>query len=230
MTLGEALEIPRGITAVIGGGGKSTLLLRLGQELAQDAKVLLCTSTHMFPPPGVPLAQSIEEARALLTGGNLVALGSLGPQGKLGPCASSQELLALGDYILCEADGSKGLPLKAHLPHEPVVPRETARLIYVLGLDGLGRPIAEAAHRPERYAALLGQGLAHRVTPADAVDLILKEGYGKENAILLLNKAEGERLAAAREAARLWPGRGVIASLQSPQAVREAYIHGNRCP
>ena len=34
MRLQDALQIPLGLTAIIGGGGKSTLLLCLGRELA----------------------------------------------------------------------------------------------------------------------------------------------------------------------------------------------------
>ena len=66
------------------------------------------------------------------------------------------ETLRLATHVLCEADGAKGLPLKAHASYEPVVPRETNRLIYVAGADGLGQTIAQAAHRPQLYAALLG--------------------------------------------------------------------------
>ena len=41
------LGIQKGITAVIGSGGKTTLLSVLAQEL--PGTVLLCTSTHIRP-------------------------------------------------------------------------------------------------------------------------------------------------------------------------------------
>ena len=45
--------------------------------------------------------------------------------GKFGPPEQSwAELCTLADYVLVEADGSRGLPLKAHLSHEPVLPQE----------------------------------------------------------------------------------------------------------
>ena len=51
----SALKIEPGITAIIGSGGKSTLLKTLGLELMRaGGRVLLCTTTHMFPVAGVP--------------------------------------------------------------------------------------------------------------------------------------------------------------------------------
>lgn len=53
--LASALRIESGITAIIGSGGKSTLLKTLGLELMRaGGRVLLCTTTHMFPVAGVP--------------------------------------------------------------------------------------------------------------------------------------------------------------------------------
>ena len=53
--LASALKIEPGITAIIGSGGKSTLLKTLGLELMRaGGRVLLCTTTHMFPVAGVP--------------------------------------------------------------------------------------------------------------------------------------------------------------------------------
>ena len=53
--LASALRIESGITAIIGSGGKSTLLNTLGLELMRaGGRVLLCTTTHMFPVAGVP--------------------------------------------------------------------------------------------------------------------------------------------------------------------------------
>lgn len=69
------------------------------------------------------------------------------------------------DYILVEADGAARRPLKAHAPHEPVIPTEANQTICVVGASGFGRPIAAAAHRPERYALLAGVPEATEATP-----------------------------------------------------------------
>ena len=232
MRLQDALQIPRGLTAVIGGGGKSTLLLCLGRELARKPgnRVLLCTSTHMFPPQGVPLACTLSEAQQLLKQEPLIALGAWAAQGKLTQAAPMEETLRLATHVLCEADGAKGLPLKAHASYEPVVPRETNRLIYVAGADGLGQTIAQAAHRPQLYAALLGAAQTHVVTPQEAVQAILAEGFDPASICLLVNKAEGVRRQPASQMAAAWPGRGIMASLESQAPVLEVWERGQKLP
>lgn len=56
MQLRRMLGIQPGLTAIIGGGGKTTLLYALARELSQTARVIVCTTTHILPPgaPAVP--------------------------------------------------------------------------------------------------------------------------------------------------------------------------------
>ena len=75
------------------------------------------------------------------------------------------ELAARFGYVLVEADGAARRPLKAHAPHEPVIPAEANQTICVVGASGFGQPIADAAHRPERYAALAGAAETAEATP-----------------------------------------------------------------
>ena len=52
--LAEILGVRKGVTAVIGGGGKTTLLRTLGEELARSgARVILATTTKFLPFPGI---------------------------------------------------------------------------------------------------------------------------------------------------------------------------------
>ena len=62
MALSELLNIQPGVTAVIGGGGKTTLLRTLGEELAcKGASVLLSTTTKIYPFSDVPFARTMQE-------------------------------------------------------------------------------------------------------------------------------------------------------------------------
>ena len=61
MTLSQLLDIRPGVTAVIGGGGKTTLLRTLGEELAGRHTVLLCTTTKILPFPDLPCARTTAE-------------------------------------------------------------------------------------------------------------------------------------------------------------------------
>ena len=211
MELQHLLDIHPGVTAVIGGGGKTTLLRTLGEELAPSHTVLLCTTTKILPFPGIACARTAEELDALRRQHTLLCAGTDVPgTGKLTvPPLSMAELAARFDYVLVEADGSARLPLKAHAPHEPVIPPEANQVICLVGASGLGRPIAEAAHRPERYAALAGTDTA---TPEAAAAVLTAEALHTR---VLINQADSpERLAQARRLAALLPCPVVLGSLR----------------
>ena len=156
--LAELLAIRPGVTAVIGGGGKTTLLRTLGEELAVQHTVLLCTTTKIFPFPDLPCARTAESLDVLRQSHRLLCAGTDVPgTGKLtAPALPVADLAEQFDYVLVEADGAARRPLKAHAPHEPVIPPEANQTICVVGASGFGQPILEAAHRPERYASLAG--------------------------------------------------------------------------
>ena len=188
MALADLLAVGPGVTAVIGGGGKTTLLAVLGRELAAKGRVVLCTTTKIFPFPNLPCARTAEELEAL-AGQRLVCTGTVIPEtGKLtAPPVPISALKREFDYVLVEADGAAHRPLKAHAPHEPVIPPEASNVILVVGASGFGQPISQAAHRPERYAALAGAGLEDLVTPELAAAVIRAEGLHDR---VYLNQAE----------------------------------------
>ena len=185
--LASALKIEPGITAIIGSGGKSTLLRALGLELMRaGSRVLLCTTTHMFPVAGVPWDGSSRrldaapwkpgaphtpgctcEACAGLARGSICQAGVLDPEtGKLSsPAEPLDQLAQRFDYVLAEADGSKRLPLKAHAAWEPVIPTGTANVVWVVGASGLGKPVDEVVHRPELFCERCGCEPADIATP-----------------------------------------------------------------
>lgn len=194
MALWELLELRRGITAVIGGGGKTSLLAALGRELSQHGRVALCTTTKILPFPDVPWVQSVKERPE----SPLLCVGTpLGDTGKL--TAPEEPLAALAevfDYVLVEADGAAGRPLKAHAPWEPVIPPGSDQTICVVGVTGFGRPIREAAHRPERYGALAGANLSDPATPETEAAVLRAEGLHHR---LYINQAETAAALAAAE-------------------------------
>jgi probable selenium-dependent hydroxylase accessory protein YqeC len=55
-----------------------------------------------------------------------------------------------------EADGSAGRPLKAHRPFEPVIPACSDMTVCVVGASGIGRPVREVCHCPDRFSSLAG--------------------------------------------------------------------------
>ena len=195
--LASALKIEPGITAIIGSGGKSTLLRALGLELMRaGGRVLICTTTHRFPVAGVPWDGSSRrldavpwkpgalhapgctcEACAGLARGTICQAGVLDPQtGKLSaPAEPLDELAQRFDYVLAEADGSKRLPLKAHASWEPVIPAGTANVIWVVGASGLGKPVDEVVHRPELFCKRCGCELTDIATPERVAQVLNAE-------------------------------------------------------
>ena len=193
MELRSALQIKPGMTAIIGGGGKTTLLYALARELSQDARVIVCTTTHIFPPEHMTCltTKSRGEVCAALQRENCICVGSKCAEGKLSaPGISFEALVQIADYILVEADGSKHHPLKAHASHEPVVPAQTNQTILVLGVSGLGKPIREAAHRPELYAEKLGVSTEDIATPERAARLLQLEALHTR---VLINQVETQK-------------------------------------
>ena len=200
----EALQVCPGITAIIGGGGKTTLLYRLARELEGRGSVIVTTSTHIFKPTDLPFALTAGKVSGILCVGMPCENGKLSA-----PQQSFRELTALADYVLVEADGSAGRPLKAHASHEPVIPREANQVICVVGASGLNRPAAVKVHRPERFMALSGSDTA---APEAVAAVLNKEALHTR---VLINQADSpERIAAARELARLLNCPVVVASLQ----------------
>ena len=213
MQLYERLGVPCGVTAVIGSGGKTTLLRTLSREL--PGTVILTTTTHILPFEGVPLltAPTEDEVRTALARSRVLCLGTPAAEGKLtAPSLPFSLLEQLADYVLVEADGAHERPIKAHADYEPVVPPEANQTILVLGLSGLGRPIAEAVHRPALFAAALGISESELVTPQLTAEFLDHEA---PHTRVLLNQADTpEREALGRTLAALLHGPVCLGALQ----------------
>ncbi len=213
-SLVSAIQLPRGITSIVGGGGKTTLILRLARELSEGgARVIVTTTTHIFPPDGIPLysGESSDLFEKAIELERLICLGMPDEHGKItAPPIEIADLSSLADYVLVEADGARRLPLKAPAEHEPVIPAKTALVIAVAGLDGAGRTLQEAAFRPERYGALIGKSAGEILSAAD-IACVLTHSNGQRKGVLsdmrycvLLNKADNQtRMQIAREIADL---------------------------
>ena len=84
MELAKALDVRPGVTAIIGGGGKTTLMECLAEELSAQARVIVCTTTHIYPEQNMPCLVSPSEAEveAELARTHCVCVGSASESGK----------------------------------------------------------------------------------------------------------------------------------------------------
>lgn len=186
MKLCELLNIQKGVTALVGSGGKTTAMYRLAQELAESGSVVCTTTTHIWPPDRLPE--------------NCTCLGTPTPEGKLtAPQIPPERWPELADYILVEADGSRSLPLKAHLPNEPVIPPLANQTILLAGASGFGRPVREVVHRWERFCQLSGARPEEPAAVEHVASVLSAEGIGDKIFINQTNPAsvQARRLAAA---------------------------------
>lgn len=106
--LAKALDVRPGVTAIIGGGGKTTLMECLAEELSAQARVIVCTTTHIYPEQNMPCLVSTSEAEiaAELARTRCVCVGSASESGKYSaPELPFCTLCALASYVIVEADG-----------------------------------------------------------------------------------------------------------------------------
>lgn len=188
MKLAPLLKIEKGVTAIIGSGGKTTLLRTLSGEL--PGRVLLCTSTHFQGYADLPtvLDPTAADLRKALAAHPIVCAAGRSPTGKLVDCGLPYETLAgLADFVLVEADGSRRRPLKAHALHEPVIPPCTRQVLCVVGLSGLHRPVSEVVHRPELFCPLVGCTPEDEATPERVARALVQEHLADT---YFLNQAE----------------------------------------
>lgn len=221
MKLSRALRLtPGDVLALTGGGGKSTAMFRLADELANEPdsrwRVLMTTSTRIFAsqiklaPAHVvfdPQQQDIGDIlprllAALDVYGRVLLVGPAGPGSDKAfgiPPETIDALAGTGhfDLIINEADGSRMRPFKAPAAHEPVIPACTTIVTPVVGLDVLGQPLNDdTVHRAGQVSQLSNLPAGHPVTIHTVQQIICHPQGGLKNVpaparvVPLLNKVD----------------------------------------
>ena len=222
-------RLPR-IVSLVGGGGKTSTMYQLADELSElYSRVLVTTSTHIRKPADnaaeVSHVREIEASmwgdKKILTAGTPVEKIGGGKPGSpvikfrmpegLGDEKELERLLGLADVILIEADGAKEHPLKVPAEWEPVILPQTGLVIACAGLKAVGEKFSDVCFRFDDCGAWLGRGGKERVAPEDVARLLADErGFyrqvGERHYRIVLNQADGEReRRQAVEIARLLP-------------------------
>ncbi len=161
------------IWSVIGGGGKTTLLRSLADELVAEGKtVVLATTTHFLPFRGIDTVVSTDEFEVArqLKAQRVICVGTPAHEarnaGKLAPSRiAPHDLASLADFVLVEADGSRHMSVKAHSDREPVIPDGSNLTIMVIGASAFGKPVAQTVHREEIFCENSGCEQNDVVTP-----------------------------------------------------------------
>jgi molybdenum cofactor cytidylyltransferase len=248
ISIAKALRVTRGsVVSFVGGGGKTTSMFRLADELSSEgARVVTTTTTHIskeqvrIAPAAITLDEIDQLTARLNQHGHCLLIGP--PDGKGRVYGASSELIAElhgrpdVDVVLVEADGSRSLPFKAPGQYEPVVPEATTILAPIAGLNSIGQPLDEShVHRSELAAELAQQPLGSAITPRTLARVLSHPQGGGKNCppgarlVPILNKADSdEALQQANEAATSLltfasVDTVVISSMQQDLPVREAW-------
>lgn len=221
ISLSRALRISSGdVVALVGGGGKTSALFRLANELSQASpsplRVLVTTTTRIFAaqiklaPSFVtfdPARQSLADLRPDLQAaceqhGQVLLIGQAdaGSGKALGVVPDLIDALAASgwfDVILIEADGSRMRPFKAPAEHEPQIPASTTLVVPVVGIEALGRPLTDHhVHRANLVSQLSHTPLGQPVTLETVAKVLthprggLKSMPSSARVAPLLNKVE----------------------------------------
>ena len=162
------------ITAIVGSGGKTTLLKTLAQQYrAQGKRVFVTTTTHMFIEADTLLTDDADTIIQALKETGYVMAGI--PDGIKFKALSGETYAAVcahADVVLVEADGSKQMPLKFPNGTEPVIPENAEEIVVVCGLNAIGQKAKDCCHRLELVKACLGIGDDTIITPAHIQKLV----------------------------------------------------------
>jgi len=179
----------RELVAIVGAGGKSTILLLLGAELAERRAMVVVTTTTMMAEDQVtrPICGSAAPAAVdavLSPGVPLMVVTGKVPGKVTGPDAHDVDRLfteTSADYVLVEADGARSNAVKAPGPHEPAIPALSTTVIVVVSVRSIGETPGTVAHRPDRVASLAGIAVDDPLSVDAVARVLLAPDGGRKN-------------------------------------------------
>jgi probable selenium-dependent hydroxylase accessory protein YqeC len=212
-TLVESLGLgAREMISLVGAGGKTSLMFRLASELVhQGRRVITTTTTRILEPspeesPCLFIDSEEENLRRLIDGHldssrhitiareriDSNKLRGVSP-GFLGEIWATRAI----EYLIVEADGAAGRPVKAPREGEPVIPSDTTLAVALLGVDGMDLELREEnIFRSERVSRLTGISIGEKMTDDAMATLvthpegILKGTPASSRVAIFLNKID----------------------------------------
>lgn len=203
MDLVADLGLDRGTTAVVGAGGKKSLLYTAASLI--DRAVV--TATVRIPPFDEHVTQVIQTADPAQA---LDAVDSW----PVGLVPTSEESRYLGyegaqiaaiaahdrpEAVLVKADGARNREFKAPGEDEPRIPGAADRVMAIASTHIVGEPLAEPqVHRPERVGAITGLAPGETIGAEDVAAVLASPDGGRKNVppdadlVPVLNKVDDD--------------------------------------
>ncbi len=198
--------------ALVGGGGKTTLMFALTDELRRNRKrVFASTTTKVWHREALEyekilLVEDAADWKKKKTEGLssertvFVGRSILDSEKVEGIRASLADEIFQDSNVHClvvEADGSAGHPLKAPAEHEPVVPSSVTMVVAMMGLEAMSARLDEAtAFRVEQVRKITGLEPGGILTPSALAKAFLhpaglfKGTPGSARKVVFLNKGD----------------------------------------
>ncbi|UMZ74814.1 selenium cofactor biosynthesis protein YqeC [Natranaerofaba carboxydovora] len=184
---GMSLGFDDRVISVVGGGGKTSFILRLAGELTMEERVIITTTTQMehLCPKKVDkyiisddLKQVKKELKTINPDDKTIFLASKKIAGNKVEGVPTKWIKELKEFVkteglvesmIVEADGAKRKPLKGgFLENEPVIPGGTDVVVMMTGIDAVDKKLTEEhVHRAELAAKITGLKIGS----------VLKENY-----------------------------------------------------
>lgn len=165
--------------AIVGAGGKTTLLLALAEKL-RDKKVVISTTTKIHLDEARKVGKTVITIQepdwkytlkdCLNRENQSVLVKQIMESGKVDGIFPSiadeifrdQEIA----YLLLEADGAAGRLVKAPSEKEPVIPSSVTKVVAMMGLDVINQPfIQEKVFRVKEFQMITGINTGERLVP-----------------------------------------------------------------
>lgn len=180
---------------LVGAGGKTSLMFNLANEIvSRGLKVVTTTTTKIFVPstdqaPIVHLSnqenwdknilKTLETFHHVCFGkqidSNTKKLLGIRP-------ADVPFLTKFSDFIVAEADGALGRPIKCPESWEPAIPQRSNIVIFVLGMDCLGQSAnSQTVHRIDKFLNLSGLEKQQPIDCDAVVELVTHEQGAYQN-------------------------------------------------
>ena len=205
MLFDDPAEAKGACIALLGGGGKTSLLFRLGNELSRfHDKVLLTSRTRAEFKQGdyIVFLEDTETDNLLENfreSNPLFVMNSQAGESKLTGISESDLNILRGqvDFTVFECDGAKKLPLKAHTEYDPSVPDFASHAVVIVGADVIDTGVNEGkVHRPDLFKSIWKVEDDHVMSVDFIVEVLTSErGYASKipnhvKRIYYVNKAD----------------------------------------
>ena len=156
----KLIDVEHPFISVMGGGGKTTFLVGFGNYLREKGKSVLLTTTTKLAYPGIEnygedyFCTALPPVLASPSFQGSVTLFAHADEEKRKLVYPGEEEIAevrkRYDVVLCEADGSRHLPVKVHTERDPVILHFSTAVVSFIGIWCIGRRTGEVAFGESR--------------------------------------------------------------------------------